>query len=169
MASTYTPIATTTLGSANGTITFSSIAASWTDLRLVLTGSFTGSDRPIIQFNSDTGSNYSYTYLTGTGSTAASGRGSSQTAIICDWSAALTSASSTFSAYIINIQNYANTTTYKTALIRANSAAASSSGTDAVVGLWRKTPEAINSIKIYPSSNSFDNGTTATLYGVTAA
>jgi hypothetical protein len=36
MAATYEPIATQTLGSAATSITFSSIAADWTDLRLVL-------------------------------------------------------------------------------------------------------------------------------------
>ena len=36
MATTYEPIATTTLGSAAASITFSSIAGTYTDLRLVL-------------------------------------------------------------------------------------------------------------------------------------
>ena len=63
MASTYEPIATTTLGSAASSITFSSIPATYTDLRLVLVhtpSASTGNAQ--MQFNSDTATNYSYTY-----------------------------------------------------------------------------------------------------------
>ena len=168
MAKTYEPIATTTLGSAAASYTFSSISGSYTDLFLIASAKNNTSASDIyMQFNADTATNYSYTYLTGTGSVAASGRGSSQTAIICDWSAAVTSAASTFSLYQINVQNYSNATTYKTALIRGNSAAAASAGTDAIVGLWRST-SAITSIKIYPGTGSFDTGSTFTLYGIKA-
>jgi hypothetical protein len=67
---------------------------------------------------------------------------------------------------IISILNYANTTTYKTALSRANNAAG---GVDAVVGLWRSTA-AINSIKMAIGGGySYAAGTTFTLYGIAAA
>jgi hypothetical protein len=69
MASTYTPIATTTLGSAATSYTFTSIPTTYTDLILIVnaknasTGSY-----PKMQVGNgsvDTGNNYSRTYLTG--------------------------------------------------------------------------------------------------------
>ena len=66
--STYTPLSTTTLGSAQATVTFSSISGSYTDLVLVMNtiGTSAGGDVQV-QFNSDTASNYSCTILYGTG------------------------------------------------------------------------------------------------------
>ena len=67
---------------------------------------------------------------------------------------------------IVHIQNYANTTTNKTTLARANKAPA---GTDANVGLWRSTA-AINSVTIFTASGAnFSTGSTFTLYGIAAA
>jgi len=67
MASTYTPIATQTLGSATGTVTFTSISGSYTDLVLVITGNTNNPTNPVLQFNGDTTTNYSHTYISGTG------------------------------------------------------------------------------------------------------
>ena len=63
---TYDLIASQTLGSAATSITFSSIAASWTDLRLVFVGKASiGATyiSPWIQINSDTSTNYIYIFL----------------------------------------------------------------------------------------------------------
>ena len=65
----------------------------------------------------------------------------------------------------IQIMNYSNTTTYKTALSRSNNA---NTGTDAIVGLWRSTA-AINSIVVLISGNQFATGSTFTLYGIKSA
>jgi hypothetical protein len=68
---------------------------------------------------------------------------------------------------IIQIQNYANTTTYKTALVRIN---ATDFRTYASVVLWRKSPEAINRVNIkMEASGNFATGSTFTLYGIAAA
>jgi hypothetical protein len=79
--STYTPIATQTLGSAAASVTFSSIPQGYTDLILVCSPvSTTGSNTFMwIRYNSDTGSNYSLTSMRGNGSTATSFRLSNQT------------------------------------------------------------------------------------------
>jgi hypothetical protein len=76
MATTYEKIATTTLGSASSTITFNSIAASWTDLRIVLVSvNDASSTQPVeMRFNSDSGTNYSTTNLYGNGGNAGSYR-----------------------------------------------------------------------------------------------
>ena len=83
MPATYEKIATTTLGSAAADITFSSIASSWTDIRLVFTGtSSVDYSNLFCRLNSDTGTNYSLTRLSGDGSTAASAQQTNQTRIV---------------------------------------------------------------------------------------
>jgi hypothetical protein len=161
---TYTPIATTTLGSATSSITFSSISGSYTDLVLIFyTPSNSINDDMYLQYNSDTGSNYSNTTLRGNGTTASSTRGSNTTgARFTDASSPTTTTSNTS---IINIMSYSNTTTYKSNISRGNNA---STGVETMVTLWRNTA-AITTIKIYPASGNMATGTIATLYGIAAA
>ena len=75
MPTTYEPIATTTLGSAAASITFSSIPATYTDLRVVFNGTVTEVGETLYyRFNSDGASNYSITQVYGASGTAASRR-----------------------------------------------------------------------------------------------
>ena len=60
MPATYEPIATTTLGSAAASITFSSIAGTYTDLRLVMVGTTSASDWAFVRFNGTDGSSTAY-------------------------------------------------------------------------------------------------------------
>lgn len=161
--STYEPIASQTLSSAASSVVFSSIPQNYTDLVLVVNCAISsGTGNSKIQFNSDTGSNYSETTLEGTGSSAVSGRYSNNTSIILEGSGFL---STTFSTVkIIQIQNYNNGATNKTCLIRNGSAGA---GVDAIVGLWRNT-SAINSITLSTTASTFVSGSTFTIYGVSA-
>jgi hypothetical protein len=162
---TYEPIATTTLGSAVATFDFTSISGSYTDLVLILNArTASGVNSAYVRFNSDSASNYSGTYLYGTGSTASSARYTSTTLLYSDYYGYPPSASNTFNLMIMNIMNYSNTTTNKTVIARSNSA---STGVDGLVGLWRSTA-AITSITVGCASN-FQIGTTATLYGIKAA
>ncbi len=157
MPSTYTPIATSTAGSTISDFTFSSIPSTYTDLIVVVNG--LGSDTSYkIRFNSDSGSNYSSTFLYGDGSSAASGRASSQTY-------ATTVGRQNNGTTIMNIQNYSNTTTNKTMLTRGSAA---SNLVIATVSLWRSTA-AIDSVLIVPETGSFNTGSTFTLYGVKSA
>jgi hypothetical protein len=163
MPKTYESIATNTLGAAAATVTFSSIPGTYTDLVLVMatTGTTSSGRDIVIQFNGDTASNYSFTALYGDGSAAGSTRGSSATSANLDYYGYM---DNSLSNRIISIQNYSNTTTYKTFIGRANNAA---TGTDAVVGLWRST-SAITSLLVKPASigNEFASGSTFTLYGI---
>jgi hypothetical protein len=167
MPQTYTPIATQTLGSAQATVTFSSIAATYTDL-VIVAAPVMGTDAQNLklQFNGDTTTNYSATFLEGDGSSAPSGRNSTTSSINTGNSIAL---GNTQNTVIWNVQNYANTTTFKTVLIRMNSHSASYAGTGAIVGLWRKTPEAITSLTLTAASGNIAIGSTFTLYGIKAA
>ena len=162
MAKTYEPIATTTLGSNAPSVTFSSISGTYTDLVLVFSGSVTVPEDFQIQVNSDTGSNYSRTWVTGNGSAAASARASSDTKMRLAQNGYATTG---ISNVIVQFMNYSNTTTNKTVLSRANNAA---TGTDAIVNLWRSTA-AITSIYVYVPSGNFATGSTFTLYGILAA
>ena len=161
--STYTPIATTTLGSATASYTFSSIPSTYTDLVVVavLTGTPNGIN-PQIEYNGDTGSNYSLTWVRGNGSAASSTRYSNQTSAYLGYIR-----NDQPSPIIINIENYANTTTYKTCLFRWNTAG---DEVGAGVALWRSTA-AINAVKIKSANpaDSFTIGSTFTLYGIAAA
>lgn len=164
MALTYSSIATTTLGSNQASVTFNSFSG-YTDLILVCqVQQVTDGEDLAIQVNSDTGTNYSRTYLCGDGSTAHSGRSTSASNIIVDHHATPPTSSS-FSANIINFENYANSTTYKTILARSNSLS-TYAGSVGVVGLWRST-SAITSITIFcTNSSNMKTGSTFTLYGV---
>ena len=164
--STYEPIASQTLGSAAATVTFSSIPQGYTDLVLVAnTAQASGNNSLRFRFNGDSGSNYSDTYLAGNGTTASSGRDTSQTSGI----SYAGSSTAIETNYIVQFMNYSNATTYKTVLGRSNRA---SDATAADVGLWRSTA-AITSISLamggsFPTNN-FATGSTFTLYGIAAA
>jgi hypothetical protein len=162
--STYTPIATTTLGSAQATVTFSSLG-SYTDIVAVITAKVSASSYDLsFRVNGDSGTNYSLTALSGNGTTASSIRVTSASAGRGDYRAYMDT--SEFNNYIINFMNYGNSTTYKTIIGRGNSAAL---GTDAVVNLWRNTA-AITSIVFAPEfTGNFATGSTFTLYGIASA
>lgn len=159
---TYFPIATTTLGSNTATVTFSSLG-SYTDIVLICSAknSSASAGRGLrLELNSDTGSNYSSTYISGDGSSASSGRYTSTTYL----DTVMTISEANFYPVICNFQNYGNATTYKTILTRGNSGV----NVRASVGLWRST-SAITSIKISMSADDFVTGSTFTLYGIASA
>lgn len=164
---TFTPLATTTLGSNANSVTFSSISGSYTDLILVCADLAAQSAQTIyVQTNSDTGSNYSFTWLNGNGSAAQSSRASnnSQGLVIGGSVAGLPASISAMGT--LQIQNYSNTSTYKTALSRYN---ASSGETQTAVSMWRST-SAINALKVYASSGTLIlAGAKFTIYGIAAA
>ena len=165
MATTYEKIATTTLGSAASFITFSSIAATYTDLRLVFVGTSAASGAIVVQFNSDTGFNYSRTYLAGDGSSASSGRASNDEMQLTLYN----NLSSTIpSMRTMDIFSYAGST-YKTVLTSESSDYNGSGSTVVAVQMWRNTA-AITSIKLTTNgAATYAIGTSATIYGILKA
>jgi hypothetical protein len=156
--STYTPIATTTLGSAQSSVTFSSLG-SYTDIRAVVVTAV--NTETYMRFNSDTGSNYSGTEIWA-GTSANSERATNVTSIT------LRNSSSTLGNNMstVDIMNYSNSTTNKTVLVATRDGLY-----DRVyrrVGLWRNTA-AITTITFVPDSGNFPTGSTFTLYGIQAA
>jgi hypothetical protein len=170
MASTYEKIATTTLGSAAASTTFSAISGAYTDLVLVINNYFSSASTPYIslQFNSDTTSNYSSTHLEGNGSAASSNKFTADTLMYFGYTVASSTTPSNGMA-IINIMNYSNATTYKTVLGRVGIINGTLPGTSATVGLWKKAPEAITSILIKMNAGNLNSGCVFTLYGIKAA
>ena len=160
---TYTPIATTTLGSATASYTFSSIPSTYTDLVLIAIGTATALSNFSLRFNGDSGYNYSRTMIYGNGSSAASYRVSNYGLMpLGDFD------TSQIANHIINIQNYANATTYKSVVSRWNNNAGTYASLGANVGLWLNTA-AINSVTALPDSGLLKTGTTLTLYGIASA
>lgn len=158
MAVTYEPVATHTLASSAANYTFSSIPSTYTDLMLVINAIHSQWEVFYMRFNDDTGSNYSWTYTLGNGSSVETYRYTNQNAL----STGLRQVG--VAPNIFQIMNYSNTTTYKTVIGRAN---ASDNQVRMNAGVWRST-SAITSIKIETGGN-FSAGTMFTLYGIKAA
>jgi hypothetical protein len=164
MPSTYEPIATATVSSTGGTVTFSSIPSTYTDLILIsyarrgINGS--GGDAIKAQVNGDSATNYSFTQLTFNSGGFSSSRASNQNIFIagnCE--------DGSFSTSICHFQNYANTNTYKS--IPCRSSSTGSQGVGITINMWRST-SAITSIFLNAASG-FWADSTFTLYGIKAA
>ena len=166
MTATYEKIATQTTSNGNTSITFSSISGSYTDLVLIVSVKGNASLNLGMRFNSDTGNNYSSTYIYGDGTNVGSGRYTTQDFIRLSNYTEISNTN--YDIKIININNYANTTTYKVALTNAKTAVnPSTAGVELYAGLWRNT-NAITAIEIYVRNSSYAAGGTLTLYGIKA-
>jgi hypothetical protein len=174
MATTYKLISSVTVGSGGAAnIEFTSIPATYTDLQ-VLTSLRTDRASQVrdvakIQFNNNTGANYNEIELYGNGSAASSALATAQTSARCGYPTASTATASTFSNDSIYIPNYllSNNKSFTADSVAETNATA----TDMVMiaGLWSQTA-AITSIKIFPAfGTSFDQYSTAYLYGISNA
>ena len=171
---TYEPVATTTLSSKQNTVTFSNISQNYTDLVVVFNGSADDISNHFMQVGNgsiDTGSNYSTVVLSGDGSTPRSSRYTNDTVGFRPdfWA----NAAGKDKLTIFNLQNYSNTTIYKSCLMRCSLPVGGAQNAELLltIGLWRST-SAINTLNIYASTNSgisFNIGSTFTIYGITAA
>lgn len=167
LPSTMTPIATQTLTAAATSISFSNIPQGYTDLIMVYNCALTAAGGGMkFQVNGDTGTNYSWTFLQGNGTTVVSGRASADNKIaIPPWQSQVGTTNNS-GVGTLNLQNYSNTTTYKTAIAKGGDG-----GFEAAthVGLWRNT-SAITSITILnQGGTSIKENSTFTIYGIKAA
>jgi hypothetical protein len=157
---TYEPIATTKLTSAASSVTFSSLG-SYTDLRIVIAaGNASGVSAVGVRYNSDSGSNYSWTRLYGDGSTATSNRNSDTGAYFGIIGTSIAE------VFTIDLMNYCNTNIYKTAISRTNDAA---NYVGAYVNLWRNTAAITSLTFLNSNGGNFLTDSTFTLYGIAAA
>lgn len=157
---TYIALASQTIGTAVSSVTFSGISQAYTDLVLVVTNVPSGSLGQDIKvnFNGDASTNYSRTYLLGSGSAGSSGRSTSA----AYWAP---SGSYNNENIVFNFMNYSNTTTNK---VFIGKTAAPGDYYAATVGLWRSTA-AITSIVFTLGGGSFGVGSTFNLYGIAAS
>jgi hypothetical protein len=162
-APSFESIATAAGTGASATITFTSIPSTYKHLQIraiARTASGTGA---YLQYNSDTGSNYTRHYLEGNGTTVAAGAGTSQTKI--DYLAAISNAS-TNGINIVDILDYANTSKYKTTRIMQGFDTNGTGQAGLGSGLWMST-SAISTITITTSNGAnFATTTQFALYGI---
>jgi hypothetical protein len=162
---TYVPIATQTANGSVSTITFSSIPQTYTDLRLIITAGDSVNYGVYITYNNDGGSGslYSFTRMLGNGSGAASVSVANRNTNTWVLGNGINIPTTPTDVAILDIMNYSNTTTYKTALETEANAAG---GFVATVILWRNTA-AISRIDLV-NTGAFTSGSTFTLYGISA-
>ena len=160
---TYEPIATTTLGSTSSSVIFNSISGSYTDLVLIISAkNTTGQNYETwLRFNSDSGSNYSQTFLQNYAGSTQSGRNSNINQITPG-----KMNTTSFDANIININNYSNATTNKTVLSRVNNGEFVAG---VLIGLWRNTAAITKIEALTEPGTNYTAGSTFTLYGIKAA
>ena len=123
-----------------------------------------------IQFNGDTGTNYSDTYIYC--GTAAPGSSRSTTYNHISHLYGVTAASNladTFGTMTVWVPHYANSTNFKQVAARCGSPSASTTQTLLLAaGLWEST-DAIDEVELTTYSGNFVQYSTFTLYGVTGA
>lgn len=175
---TYALIASYTAPSSQTAYTFTSIPGTYTDLVVVAslradTVTFNNMNYPLITYNGDTGANYSLNQIFeryyGSQQTL-SDKVSNANNMNLGPVATTSFGSGIFSAYFLQVQDYSNTTTYKTCLNRISTGGnlTDMQGVTASVGLWRNT-NAITSLTITASSSgNFVAGSTFRLYGIQA-
>jgi len=163
MPITYDNIATTTLGSAAASFTFSSIPATYTDLKIVCSNITSAAGAVQLSWNSDQSSLYSATSIYGTGTTAVTQSFLNDSRVlIIGYVGGPSNTNPSFAT--IDLFNYAGST-FKTALIQQNVNYNGSGGVANNVSCYRST-NAISSILFYTNGANLNAGCTFTLYGV---
>lgn len=167
MPATYEPIATTTLGTAVNSFTFSSIPGTYTDLVLTVVVPTAASSATFgLRFNSSSNADYSHTTLTADGTTATSYNGSSQNIFVAG---DMFSTANVVSFMKYNIFSYAGSKN-KTILAENSGDTNSTNGVvRRTVGLWRSTAAITSVTVIKTSAGNFPINTVATLYGILKA
>jgi hypothetical protein len=169
----YDALATVTVPSGGAaSVSFVGIPTGYKHLQIRFMGrsTLTGQDRIAqkIQFNSDTGANYSHHQLFGDGSSAAANATTSTTYIASGLSE-LTSANApanTFGVGIIDVLDYANVSKYKTVRALTGQDQNSTSGRIFLAsGLWQST-SAITAIVLAPENGNYVQYSSIALYGV---
>ena len=170
MATTYTLINSNVLSSSTATVSFTSIPATYTDLVLRVSAR-DSADTPVaalvLRFNSDSSTNYSQTFLDGSGSAASSSNTSSSTADARVMIEPSTYTASTFGSFEIYIPNYLVSANKPYSYFGVTENNATASYIRANAALWRNTA-AITSI-VMTAPNNFVSGSSFYLYGISNA
>ena len=172
-AGSYESIATLTASGGETVLSFTSIPSTYVSLQV--RGIYRDTQASalarnlLMQFNSDTGANYVYHRVEGTGSAATASGGTAQNqALISDAGVGDSATANIFGTSITDLHNYASTTQNKT--LRAIAGVDTNGGGQIGLSssLWLSTA-AITSIQIKPGNTAFKAGTTFALYGIKGA
>ena len=166
---TFTLIEAKTLSSNTATVSFTSIPATYTDLRVIVSGiQLSGANSCFFRYNNDSTASYSTTYLksnVGAGSVD-SGRDVSQTSTRINQGSGFpqTSQTNVVASFYMEIFRY-TAALAKTTLLTFNN---ESSDVGKSVSLYQ-SGTAINRIDFITSGVDWAVGTTVTIYGIKAA
>lgn len=170
MPVTYEPITSTTTGTEVGTINFTSIPGTYSDLRIIASVRATASNQYLyMQINGVGTANYSQVTMFANGTSFLQYRTTNEQYIFANYGPALTTNSDKRTLMIMDILNYANSSYNKTVMSKiANPVTTTSpnSATELSVGLFRSTSPIT---QITFTTANFGIGTTFTLYGITRA
>ena len=171
MPNTYVALRTETVAVATNSVTFDLTGISgYTDLKIIASVRSTRSalsDTFYMRLNGDTGSNYSWTFMRGDGSSATSFRAANVVGLGIGEVIAANQTAGIFNLIKIDLMNYSNTTTNKTSISRSDVAA--NYGAEAWVSMWRNTA-AVTSMTLFMANGSnIEVGSTFSLYGIANA
>lgn len=172
MPSTYEPIATTTLGSNQTEITFSSIPQTYTDLVLIVAGTATtGGASFYCRVNGDSSSKYCWAYLSSNGTTVSGSTLSESSAGGNGLGLGGFQGYSTDQFRIVaNFNNYSNTSVLKNCQSLGVQAKGSSTPTAEYILSYYNSTSAITSLTLRINAAYFyEASTTATLFGILKA
>lgn len=166
LSSNFDSIATVTVGTAQSTITFSSLPSIYKHLQLrYITNNTSAAYYVLLRFNSDSGTNYASHQLTGNGTAASAGGTASNTLIELPRNSG-TFSSSIMSTGVVDILDYLNTSKYKT--VRSLGGYDTNGNGQAVdfnSGVWMNTG-AITSITLSAVGGNYNTNSQFALYGI---
>jgi hypothetical protein len=168
MTATYDKISSYSSGSAQTSITLSTIPGTYTDIVAVLSNvrhNTSQAQRVVMRINGSTSTLYSETRLVGNGTSASSSRNSNADLTYTGLSITAVDTNVQPSMLTSHFQNYANTTTNKTVLHRGSSALSEAS---AVCTLFRSTSAITSITYFWDGGGQFSPNTLLTLYGIKA-
>lgn len=171
MASTYTLISSQVLASSAASVTFSSIPGTYTDLVLRIsardldTGAFA---QLRVTFNGDTATNYSYTNVYGTGSSALSIGSSTANFNYINFQSSNSNGATTnsFGSSELYIPSYTASQNKPVSMFSVSETNATAANTGATAGLWRNTAAITSLTMVSANAVNFMTGSSFYLYGI---
>lgn len=168
----FDSIATTVAAGGETSITLSAIPQTYVALQLRVLSkdsvNATGTDYVDLRFNADSGTNYAYHSLQGSGSAASASGSATQNTIRCYYGQTRGGATlaNMFGASIIDIHDYASTTRNKT--VRSFSGADTNGGGGIALnsGVWLNTAAVTSVTLLSGGSNTWAAGSRFELYGL---
>jgi len=167
---TYVAIAKTVLSSNQAEITFSSIPSTYTDLVVLVSArSASGgstSDNVALRLNGST-TTYSYTFLSGNGSAAASGRSTTPNEQFAGDMSGSAGTSNTFSNIEIYVPSYTSSTNKIQSITSAQENNTTAAFIRNIAGLWSNTASVTSlSLRYFGGGVDFVSGSRFDLYGI---